>query len=349
MFVISLCYPAVEMGEQCARELGEFDMARTLVLDHLDPDPIVARRLCPSLAFRHRALPLAEADQRVTVAMADPSDTAARKAVAGALGSEPCVVQSDPAAIAVHLSQIWHQADQTPPKLLVYDPGDANAEEASLYAEYVGTLLRASLDYVPAGCSLHTVIEAASHDHELVICGEPDQSFVDRLLQGLPGRRALDRLPTSLLFVRRPHWSLRRVLLVVQNEASDDSAADWALRLAGSSGAVVTVLAVVPPVPAMYHGLASLKSGLAELLTADTALGRQMRWMARQLVDKHIEGKLRLRQGTPLWETRREAVEGGYDLVVVAAAAQGGLRRMLLGELALSLLRVIDRPLLIAR
>jgi hypothetical protein len=34
-------------------------MAQSLVLDHLDPDPTVARRLSPSLAFRHRALPVA--------------------------------------------------------------------------------------------------------------------------------------------------------------------------------------------------------------------------------------------------------------------------------------------------
>jgi nucleotide-binding universal stress UspA family protein len=218
-----------------------------------------------------------------------------------------------------------------------------------LYAEYVGDLLSACLDYVPGEHALHALIETARHDYELVICGESDQSFIDRLLRGAPGRRALDRLPTSLLFVRRPHWSLRGLLLVVQGEASDDDATDWVLRLAGSSGAAVTVLAVVPPVPAMYHGLSRLEGGLAELLTADTALGRQMRRVARRLVDSGIEGKLHLRQGAPVWEVRREAAEGGYDLVAVAAAPKSGLRRWLLGELAIPLLRVIDRPMLIAR
>jgi nucleotide-binding universal stress UspA family protein len=336
------------MGEQQTRELGEAYVAQSLVLDHLDPDPTVARRLSPSLAFRHRALPVAEADHCVTVAMADPSDTAAREAVAVALEAEPCVVQSDPAAIAIHLSRIWPQGDQSPPNLLAYVPTGPCAEEVKLYAENVGHLLSACLDYVPGECALHTVIETASHGYELVICGEPDQSFIDRLLQGALGRGALDRLPTSLLFVRRPRWPLRRLLLVVQGEVSDDSATDWALRLAGSR-ATVTVLAVVPPLPAMYHGLSSLEGGLAELLTADTALGRQMRRVARQLVDRNIEGKLRLRQGAPVWEIRREAVEGGHDLVAVSAGPQGGLRRLLLGELALSLLRVIDRPVLIAR
>jgi nucleotide-binding universal stress UspA family protein len=98
----------------------------------------------------------------------------------------------------------------------------------------------------------------------------------------------------------------------------------------------------------MYHGLSRLEGGLPELLTADTPLGRQMRRVAQRLVDSGIEGKLHLRQGAPVWEIRREAVEGGHDLVAVATASQGGLRRLLLGELAISLLRVIDRPVLVA-
>jgi nucleotide-binding universal stress UspA family protein len=323
-------------------------MAPPLILDHLEPDPVVARRLSPGLAFRHRALPVAETGHRVTVVMADPSDTAGRAAVAVALGTEPCVVQSDPAAIDLQLSQIWPDVDQRPMNLLAYVPGGPHGEEVRLYAEYVSGLLSACLDYVSDDCPFPALIETAS-DYELVICGEPDQSFVDRLLRGALGRRALDLLPNSLLLVRRPHWSLRRLLLVVQGEASDDEATDWVLRLAASSGASVTALAVVPPVPAMYHGLSRLEGGLAELLTAGTVLGRQMRRVAKQLVDENIEGKLQLREGAPAWEIRREAVEGGHDLVAVAAAPLNGLRSWLLGELATSLFRVIDRPLLIAR
>jgi nucleotide-binding universal stress UspA family protein len=99
----------------------------------------------------------------------------------------------------------------------------------------------------------------------------------------------------------------------------------------------------------MYHGLSRLEGGLAELLSGNTALGRQMRRVARQLVDRSIEGKLRIRQGAPAWEVRREAVEGEHDLVVVAAVPQDRLRRLLLGDLATSILRVLDRPVLIAR
>jgi nucleotide-binding universal stress UspA family protein len=349
IFVIFLCYPTADMSAEPSRETSDSSVARSLVLDHLAQDPTVARRLSPSVVVRHRALPVAEEDHCVTVTMADPSDTAAPTAVAVALGAEPCVVRGDPAVIAVHLSQIWDQAGQGLPNPLACILSGAHAEQVRLYAEYVGHLLGASVDCYPGERGPDAWTDAARRDYELVISGAPDQSSIERLLKGGPGRSALDRVSTSVLFARSARRPLRKLLLVVQGEAADGSATDWALRLAGSSGAAVTALAVVPPVPAMYHGLSRLEGGLAELLSANTALGRQMRRVARQLVDRNIEGKLRIRQGAPAWEVRREAVEGEHDLVAVAAAPQYGLRRWLLGELATSIVRVLDRPVLIAR
>ena len=45
-----------------------------LTLDELTADRELARRLPPDLAWRYHALPLAEDNGRVTVAMADPDD-----------------------------------------------------------------------------------------------------------------------------------------------------------------------------------------------------------------------------------------------------------------------------------
>ncbi len=99
----------------------------------------------------------------------------------------------------------------------------------------------------------------------------------------------------------------------------------------------------------MYHGLARMEGGLAELLTTDTALGRQMRRVARQLVEGQVEGALRLRQGAPDWEIRREVVEGQFDLLVIAMAAKDRVRQWALGDLVVSLTCLVDRPILVAK
>ena len=61
------------------------------------------------------------------------------------------------------------------------------------------------------------------------------------------------------------------------------------------------------------------EQGLPALLSANTPLGRQIHRAARYLVDWDVEGFLRLRQGPPDWQVRREIAEGDYDLIAVAA------------------------------
>ena len=65
---------------------GEIGLHKTayLTLDKLAADPELSGRLPPDLAWRCHALPLAEDDGRVTVAMADPGGAEPREVVVAA-------------------------------------------------------------------------------------------------------------------------------------------------------------------------------------------------------------------------------------------------------------------------
>jgi len=126
-------------------------------------------------------------------------------------------------------------------------------------------------------------------------------------------------------------------------------AVDWVVRLARPSGASVTILAIVPPVPAMYQGMARMRPGLAELLAGDSALGHQMRGAGRRLADWEINSTLRLYQGPPDWVIHRELAEGDYDLVAGTAKQHHYWLRWLLGELVALILREAAQPVLIAK
>jgi len=324
--------------------------ARSLILDDLDLDPAVARRLSPDVASRHHVLPVAAKDRRVTVVMADPTDKAGLEAVTSELGIEPYVVQGDRTSIDRLLAQLWCEEGRDSPHLLVYAPTDARLEATRSYADYIGDLLNASIEYAPGETALDTLVERAKDSCDLVIIGESGKSFCQRLFCRLVDPTAAGRLPVSVLIARRPRQPLRRLLLVIQGNTSDGEATEWTLRLAGSTGASVTALAVVPPVPAMYRGLARMDKGLAELLTTDTILGRQMRQVAQRLVDAQIEGTLRLRQGSPEWETPREVVEGRFDLLVITATPQEErMQRWALSDLAISLMRTVNRSILVTK
>gem|GEM_PF-1804168 len=322
---------------------------RALVLDSFALDLPVARRLSPAVAFHHHALPVAENARRVTVAMADPADTEAREAVAKDLGTVPYVVQADQVSIDRLLARLWRVETRDSLSILACATTSAHADSVTSYAEYVAGLLRAEVHGLPAGASLETLLTEAGHGHDLVILGQRDRRIIRQLCAQAQERQSASCPTPSLLIVPGVCRRLRRLLLVVGCNASDRVATDWVLRLAGPCGASVHALAVVPPAPAMYCGLQRMQGGLDELLATDTALGRQMREVARWLVNGHVGGTLRLRQGLPGWEIGHEAVEGEFDLVVIPAAPRNGPRQWRVDELWASLMRLVDLPILIAR
>lgn len=318
------------------------ETARTqpLILDHPAPKPGVARRLPPELARRYHALPVAEDNGQITVMMANPHDAIACERVATALGTRLCVVWGDPAAIDALLAEVWSEQASCILHLLVCVQANPAADEVCAYARAIGGLLGAPVHHFPLG------VRDVSLD---ILVEELKGASYDLIAFSTPSRSLIERLPTSLLIARRPRWPLKRMLLLIRGEESDGVALDWVVRLARPSGATVTVLTVVPPVPAMYQGMARMEQGLPELLATDTVLGQQMRRVARRLVNGGIEGTLRLRQGPPDWAIHQEVTQEDYDLLALATEGRGRWQRWLLGELIGPLLRWADQPVLIAK
>jgi nucleotide-binding universal stress UspA family protein len=325
-----------------------------LALDKLTANPDLARCLPPDLAWRFHALPVAEERGCITVAMADPEDGQARDAVLAALGPASCIVRGDPAAIDALLAEIWGKGANDPPELTVCAFPEPVPDEVWTYARSLGDLLGARVCQIGTAGEMDALTaEGGRTDCDLVIFGKRRHPLIRRLLSppaaaGTPAFRQREH-PFGVLVVRQPRWPLRRILLVLWGEEPGEGALDWVARLAKPSGSAVTVLAVVPPVPAMYGGRAGLDQGLPVLLKGNTPLAQQMCRAARRLVEFGIEGTLRLRQGAPDWQIGREIAEGDYDLIALAAKSRCWWLRWLEGDSVDPLLCRVDRPVLIAR
>jgi nucleotide-binding universal stress UspA family protein len=323
-----------------------------LTLDTLVVNRQVARRLPPALAFRYHALPVGKANGTVTVAMANPADKTACREIAAALGASLCVVQGDSAAIDRHLADLWPQEANQVLRLLVHYHASPNAVQVKLYADYLSELLNGYLaechrTYSP-DLPFDRLIKQVGYASDLFILGEPCQSLIGRLVAGSPDRKAAEEMPVSVLAARSPRWPLKRILLVTRGLGLDDVAVEWVTRLARPAGAAVTVLAVQPPLSGA-DSRALGRGGLADWLTTDTPLGRQLRQIGQQLVMWEIEGKLHFRQGLPDWQIKAEVLDGDPDLIVVAADPSDWWERRLLGRLVGSLLAWVNRPVLVAR
>lgn len=324
-----------------------------LTLDELTADPKLARRLPPDLAWRCRALPLVEHNGRVTVVMADPDDAEAREAVVAALGPKSCVVKGSALTIDARLAEIWGDKARRRLKLKVCAFPDPLPDVLWDYTKALGSLLGAHLGRMSTAGEVNALgKEGGRADCDLVIFGKHCHLLIRRLLSrstadgGLASQRSA--APLAVLVAEQPRWPLERILLVICGESADNVAVDWALRLAQPSGAAVTVLAVVPPVPAMYHGLSRMEQGVAALLATDTALGRQMHQVVRRLAECKVDGTLRLRQGAPDEQICREMVEGDHDLIVIATKPCRWWLCQLKGDPICSLLSRVDRPMLLA-
>jgi nucleotide-binding universal stress UspA family protein len=322
-----------------------------LALDRLVINPKLARRLPSGLAFLYHALPLAEDNSCITVAMADPGDAIARAAITAALGAKLYVVQADRAAIDGLLAETWPEASQHPLRLLVYHQDKSRNGEVCAYAERLSHMLDGHLTHLestaPSGATGDLAGEAEP-GYDLVILGEPGQRATERLLSSPATAGPLQPTPTSLLIAQRPRWPLKRILLVTRGYETEDAAVDWITRLAQPSRAAVTVLAVVPEMPTTTSNLAPrMQCGLADWLATDTALGQQLRRISQRLANWGTAGTLRFRQGPPKQQIRCEIAEEDYDLIVVANDHSSWWLHQLLGELIPDLLSWTDRPIMI--
>jgi nucleotide-binding universal stress UspA family protein len=252
------------------------------------------------------------------------------------------------------LLKVWSEAPRQSLRLLVCAHASPVAEEVLAFAHTLGRLLNGHVSaYSPVvgndpNCrGLTRVIERNRYD--LVILGERQQSFRQRLLSGPDYGKAAKYIDASLLVVRRPRWPLKRLLVVIQGKENDRLALDWAARLAPPSGASVTVLAVLPRVPAMYDRCVRMQQELDTLLTDNSALGLQLRQVTRWQAKWKLEGTLRVRKGIPDEQIYNEVAQVGYDLIVLAAKPHERWWRWLSRDLAVSLLHWADRPVLIAK
>jgi nucleotide-binding universal stress UspA family protein len=230
--------------------------------------------------------------------------------------------------------------------LLNCAPANDNAT-LSPYAVYLSHLLGARLRHqvLPEKEAI-TAVQRAARSSDLIILDEPEQSLAARLCWGRPGAKFAAHLQTSVLVARQPLWPLHRLLLVLRMDGGDETAVSWAKRLARASESTITILPLVPAMPAMY---APQLNGMAVLLSSQTATGQRLRQVTRQLDDAEVTAVIHVRQGEPIEQIRSEVEASLYDLVLIGAEPKTRWQRWLLGNLVSPLLSWQVHPVLVAR
>jgi len=232
-------------------------------------------------------------------------------------------------------------------RLLLCPPPEGLDAVQAAFVQAVADHLHGVTD-VYSGATRSGLAKAAV-PYDLVLLGEKRPSWWQLILGDPGGRQAARQIDTSVLLMRRPRWPLRHILLICRAEASDELTLPWVAQLAAGSGTAVTLLVVVPCIPALCRQPGPYPIGLQTLLHPHTTSGQRVRYLLQELLAAGIQARVHLRDGEPDEQIRQEAATALYDMIVIAGEGDGRLRHTVVGELIPPILAWLNTPLLLVR
>lgn len=325
-----------------------------LEIDEPNVNPRFALLLPADLAHRCQAIPVARNGDRITVAMANPSDEKARNEILAVLGPSTCVVRARTQAIDKLLAEFWKSVKYSTPNFLYWQCTKNTSANEKSYAEALSTMLGARLNHFRTktmGNKAYRELtqEIEQHQVDMLILGTIEPSIFKELSEIYSGTPPIDRIPTSLLIIKQPRWPLRSILLILKNEVTDESAIDWAVRIAQSSKAKIAILPLTIAIPDINLQDLQGNSHIATLLTRNCTVGSNLRSVAQRLVDSDINGTIVLRQESPFQQIHFELMERNYDLVLISFQNRDHIEDLVQGNLIKLLMNRFDLPVLVTK
>jgi nucleotide-binding universal stress UspA family protein len=189
------------------------------------------------------------------------------------------------------------------------------AEAARLRERFDGFELRILNGRDPAE---DTVEAAAGERVDVVVYGSRGRRGLSRLLLGSVAARLEHDLSCSLLVVRGQTGPIHHILVATGLYQDRMAAVETAGRIAGRTGARVTVLHVMSQLALNDQAPdAPLQADAAQAIHSGTWEGEALQDRLVYLRGQGIEAEARLRHGLVLDEVASELDQGDYDLLII--------------------------------
>jgi len=310
--------------------------------------------LPPDIARRYQAIPIATDGERITVAMADPNNPTARKAVVDSLGPETCLVQAKPQEIEGLLNESRLPSISSKLHFMCWSPTESISTKVESFAQAFAQILEARLTSrtnSDIGQRPQDVLatDIQSLQPDLVIFQSPATLFSIWKMPTQVEDQPVKRIPESLLLVRKPHRLIKNILLVLRDFNFDAFAIQWAIRIASKSGAAITLLPAITPTLPIVDGITLEQRSKIHFPRSACSLGEILRQVSQYLARQKIQGVLHLREGTLIDQIRQEIKECEHDFIVIAADVECSTVPWLMSEQFNQLLSLSEIPILIAK
>ncbi|MGI6099925.1 MAG: universal stress protein [Lentisphaerae bacterium] len=140
---------------------------------------------------------------------------------------------------------------------------------------------------------------------------------------------------------------LNSILCPVDFSETSDLAVQYALAIARTNGASLTLLHVVAPAMAALPGEAGLLAvPQIDLQESTDACLSRLAAIAEEIEDEGVEVDYKVVSGVPFLEISRYAGEQDTDMIVMGSRGRSGLGHLLIGSVAERVLRKAPCPVL---
>ena len=267
-------------------------------------DRDLLRRVDRRVATYYLAVPLAGEDNRVTVATAYPDNADALRVLERLLQAAVVPVTGSEDELLATIARLYPEIAPGEGAVMAWTSDPAWTDAVIATANAFGRAAERPVIIMDATASPDEVIERAGYDFSLIVARASDEGSLERLVR---------RSPVSLLLVRGEYAPADHVLVALRGFGSDFETLDQVYPFLAREGTGATVL------PLSHPG--SARSG--DPLAGYSPACRHLRQFLRDLDQKNVHVDLRMSQGDPAGQIVGELAKGRYDLLVVAAEAEG--------------------------
>lgn len=274
-------------------------------VDSADDD--LLRRVDRRVATYYLAVPLAGEDDRVTVATACPDNAGALRVLERLLEAAVVPVAGSEDELLATIARLYPETAPGQAAIMAWtdDPAWANAVIAT--ANAFGRALERPVIILDATTTPDEVIARAGYDFSLIVARAADGAGLERMVR---------RSPVSLLLVRGDFAPVEHSLVALRGYGSDFATLERVYPLLAREGAGATVLPLSPGQPESGRPNGGPFNG-------NPSARRHLRKFLHETGCRHFAVDIRLSQGDPVGQIAGELARGEYDLLVMAAEAEG--------------------------
>ncbi len=293
-----------------------------LSLSQVSIDPELARRLPRRLAYYHLALPIAQDEDNITLAMVYPENRLVVEVIQTALGTSVTPVRSHADDIRRVLDTIWTDESETRQSGVM--GWTTNPDDETALATYMQSLTAAlSLEEPPsisqdALADFITQVNAARP--MLAVCVATDLEICQALISGIS---------TSLLLLRGSFTLPQTILHALRGHTPDQRALDWVIPLAKHYDAQITLLAAANSITARQGN--PLMSDIARLILPEHPA--QTVKYGQMLASMNLRGRIKVADGLLEDIVVQTLKITSYDLVAIATENNGKFVQSVLARL----------------